>query len=80
MNKSECRICLNETKCSISLKDKLGYRIIWLAINEIANVFVTESDGLPQCICLTCYGRLESCINFKDEIETADKILKSRAR
>lgn len=77
MEEPKCRICLQNSECPFKIDDRLEERLIWEAINEIANVFVSLGDPFPQWICLGCSQNLEQAIKFKDEVERSDRNLHS---
>lgn len=75
MEKNQCRVCLSVTK-SISIDSKLGDRIVFELINEIAAVEVTYGDKLPKHVCLSCLAKIEQCFVFKKQIEASDRKLR----
>lgn len=77
MEKITCRICLKSGERSHKLDEKIRGQLIWEAINELANVFVSVGDGWPQYICKNCSGDLATAIKLKIEVEKSDEILQS---
>uniref|UniRef100_A0A336MRZ4 CSON005499 protein n=1 Tax=Culicoides sonorensis TaxID=179676 RepID=A0A336MRZ4_CULSO len=78
MEETQCRICLKYLLCAFSLKDEVRQTSIWEALNEIAKVFVSVEDSLPQSLCWTCYENLEQALQFKEQVENSDNFLHSK--
>ncbi|XP_014488050.1 PREDICTED: zinc finger protein 271-like [Dinoponera quadriceps] len=67
---NECRTCLQSCTEACQLfqnNDGIPEKLM-----DIAAVQVEEGDGLPACICLSCYRLLNLSYNFKRQIQDAD--------
>lgn len=74
-----CRICLRydlkrSQKC-FSLFETYNASTISEKIKYIANIDISEGDGLPDKICPDCLLQLETAIVFKQKCENSDKFL-----
>lgn len=77
MTEIQCRICLEYIDCMFKLDDKVKNRLIWEAINSIANVSIAVGDPYSQKICWSCFDKLDHAIQFQQEVEKSDRILHS---
>lgn len=73
-----CRVCLSTVKKkSMSLFQKYKDSLVFNHINAIANVEISEGDGLPDKICSHCLLELETTIHFKQKCESSNIILQT---
>ncbi|XP_045509669.1 zinc finger protein 528-like [Colias croceus] len=73
-----CRICSEslEGKYKVSLTDTFKGLRIFKYINSIANIEIKENDGFPFSMCLKCYDKFETAVNFREKCIQSDNKLR----
>uniref|UniRef100_A0A1B6L7M2 Protein krueppel n=1 Tax=Graphocephala atropunctata TaxID=36148 RepID=A0A1B6L7M2_9HEMI len=80
--KEICRFCLSNKGILLTIfgsaeGDHLGLYELPSQIKSILSIEIEEEDGLPSLICHSCLFNVERSLNFKNQCEQADSILRS---
>ncbi|XP_046668856.1 zinc finger protein 271-like [Homalodisca vitripennis] len=83
--KEICRFCLSNKGILLSIfgsgeGDHLGLYELPSQIKSILSIEIEKEDGLPSLICHSCLFNVERSLNFKNQCEQADSMLRSFIR
>ncbi|XP_045508975.1 zinc finger protein 37-like [Colias croceus] len=69
VNNRICRCCLSTERRMAKINN---FRYLFM---DLADIIVTDSDGLPQWICWECAALLRKCVRFKQKVLKAHTVL-----